>query len=158
MATVPPEDCPANDIRRFVRQLELIGLTSARIRTAQEDYYRAVAQRSRWVKDSLIDIPELAAFESRLQAAWQAMYLIALEAMGECQLEEELRKKGWSLYNSAQTEAPANSGLWVRPQFQASYMTTGSFHVLADKEPPRVGWHPQYVQRLASDAAGGAVA
>jgi len=152
---VPPEDCPANDVRRFVRQLELIGIKTDRIRAAQEDFYRAVAQRSRWVKDSLIDLPELAAFETRLHVAWKAMFDLMVEALSDCRLEDEQRKQGWNLYNWAQTQAPANCGLWVRPQFQASYMTTGSFHILADKDPPRIGWHPDHTNRLSTNTPQG---
>lgn len=154
-ADVPPQECPETDGRRFVQQLNLIGIARARIRAAQEDYYRAESQRSRWVRDRLIDLPELSLFESRLQEAWRNMYLVAVEAVGEDAADDVLRQSGRELYNWSQTQAPANSALWVRPQFQAAYMTTGSFHVLADKDPPRVGWHPNFTERLApADGTG----
>nr|MDQ3331692.1 hypothetical protein [Planctomycetota bacterium] len=116
---------------------------------AQEDYYKAAAQRSRWIKDNLVDLDELPGFEKRLKDGWEPLFEIMIEGLADGCGEAELAKCGVDLYNWSQATAPHLSGLWVRPQFQAGYMTKGSFHMLAD-DPPRLGWHPHYAQRLAS--------
>jgi hypothetical protein len=146
--SLPPEATPSDDDRTFIRQLLLIGLTKHRLRIAQEDHYRAFSQRSRWVKDNLIGMDDLLNFESRLVDSWQLKFHIMKDAVVAGIDELLLARHGLNLYQWVETEAPSQSALWVRPQFQSPYMTRGSFHILA--ELLRVGWHPDFESRLAS--------
>lgn len=54
-----------NDDRLFVRQLREIGISSARIRNAILDYYRAFEQRSAWAREHLLVSGELEDYEDR---------------------------------------------------------------------------------------------
>lgn len=145
---VPAAATPDDDDRLFVRQLFLIGLTSGRVRGAQQDHYRAFTQRSRWIKGDLIDVEELSRYETRLKDNWNVLFQIMVDEVVDGCADEELKKLGLRMFNWAQTEAPKDASLFVRPQFQSAYMTRGSYHMLADCEPPCVGWHPHYVELL----------
>jgi hypothetical protein len=145
---LPPEATPNEDDRMFILQLLLIGLTQQRLRIAQEDHYRAFSQRSRWVKDNLIGMDDLSNFESRLVDSWKLKFLIMKDAVEVGCDDPRLARHGLNLYQWVETEAPSQSALWVRPQFQSPYMTRGSFHILA--ELLRVGWHPEYESRFVA--------
>jgi hypothetical protein len=118
-----------------------------RIRTAQEDHYRAFAQRSRWIRDNLVDLAEVGKFEVRLVDEWRHKCEIICEGISRDIDETGLVAAGRSLYDWTQEHAPANAALFIRPQFPASYMVRGSYHMLADKL--RVGWHPHYQARFS---------
>jgi len=147
-APIPTEVVRHDDERIFIRQLHLVQVMTNRIRTAQEDHYRAFAQRSRWVRDNLIDLDEVSKFETRLREEWKHRYEIMQEAISAEVDEPGLANAGRGLYDWTQEHAPANAALFIRPQFPASYMVRGSYHMLADKL--RVGWHPHYRARLAN--------
>lgn len=149
---LPPEATPTQDDRMFVLQLLLIGLTQQRLRIAQEDHYRAFTQRSRWVKDNLIGMDDLSNFESRLVDSWKLKFFIMKDAVEAGSDDVRMARHGLNLYQWVETEAPSQSALWVRPQFQSQYMTRGSFHMLA--ELLRIGWHPEYDSRLSVTSNG----
>jgi hypothetical protein len=146
-AAVPAEATPDTDHRVFVLQLVLIGLSPGRLRIAQEDHYRAFAQRSKWVKDNLVGLDELTNFEARLVDSWRLRFQIMRDGVEQGCDEPRLCRHGLNLFQWVETDAPSQAALWVRPQFQAQYMTRGSYHMLADTL--RVGWHPEYHTRIA---------
>ena len=59
---------------RFVRQLQTVGVGSLRLQFAKRDFYRASAQRSRWVRQSLLFDGEVGRFERRLIEEWQPRF------------------------------------------------------------------------------------
>jgi hypothetical protein len=130
----------------FVRQLNLLALSPERLRYAQEDHYRAFTQRSRWVSQQLLGLDEGMNYEARLIEGWRDHFAIMREGVSANCDEPMLAQHGRELYNWILTVAPAQSNLWVRPEFQAAYMVKGSYHMLA--EMLRVGWHPHYEIRL----------
>jgi len=146
-APIPTEVVRHDDERTFIRQLRLVQVTTNRVRTAQEDHYRAFAQRSRWIRDNLVDLAEVGKFEVRLVDEWRHKCEIVCERISTDADEKGLVSAGKSLYDWTQEHAPANAALFIRPQFHASYMVRGSYHMLADKL--RVGWHPHYEARLS---------
>ncbi len=107
------------------------------------------------VKDNLIGMDDLSNFESRLVDSWRLKFLIMKDAIEDGCGDLQLARHGMNLYQWVETDAPSQSALWVRPQFQSQYMTRGSFHILA--ELLRVGWHPEFEGRLATtpDEANG---
>src|ERR1017187_187604 len=68
-----------NDNRLFVRQLREIGISSARIRNAILDYYRAYEQRSQWARENLLVSGELDDYEDRLVDEWSRYGDVVLE-------------------------------------------------------------------------------
>lgn len=145
---LPAGAVPATDDRPFVRQLHLIQLSLGRLRNAQEDHYRAFTQRSRWLKDKLMALDEVERYEFRLIDGWKERYAILQEAVSSVADEVYLAQQGRHLYDWISTEAASRSELWVRADFRPSYMTRGSYHMLADLL--RVGWHPHFAARLTS--------
>lgn len=147
-APVPESETSDDDQRQFVRQLRLIGISADRLRMAQEDFYRASAQRARWIKETLVGLGELSSYEARLVDGWKQLFVIMLDDVYDGCGDDHLRRCGADLYKWAQTVAPREAHLWVRPQFQAAYMTRGSYHMLTDTDPPRCGWHPHHMGLL----------
>ena len=41
------------------------------------------------------------------------------------------------------------AAIGIRPGVTEPFVVRGSFHMLADEAPPRVGWHPEFHDRLA---------
>ena len=151
-AEIPDGETSPDDDRLFVHQLRLIALRQERIRTAQEDHYRAYSQRSKWVKDTLMNLDEIGTFETRLIDEWKhKREILQDELSGKCDEPKKIGV-GVRLYNWTQETAPGQSSLFIRPLFQSQYMVRGSYHMLADSMvdgKPRVGWHPEYESKLS---------
>ncbi|GAA0263539.1 hypothetical protein GCM10010492_75740 [Saccharothrix mutabilis subsp. mutabilis] len=126
----------------FVRQLGLIGVGENRVRKAVRDYLRAFTQRSRWVNDNLVRAGELGRYERRLVEEWRTRFDIMCEDLGEEAAEDDKRREARAIYRWVEAEArfPIRSGC------DEPFVTTGSFHMLADRH--EVGWHPDFVARL----------
>ena len=71
------------DDRLFVRQLRDIGISSARIRIAILDYYRAYEQRSAWTRENLLVSDELEDYEDRLEDEWARFRDVVFEDLDE---------------------------------------------------------------------------
>ena len=56
VADPPGGTDPEGDMRVFVHQLRIIAANNDRIRFAITDFYRAFAQRSRWLRDDLVQV------------------------------------------------------------------------------------------------------
>jgi hypothetical protein len=150
-ADVPETKRPDEDARVFIKQLRLVRLTVPRIRTAQEDHYKAFAQRSQWVRDNLVDMDEIGTFEVRLTDEWKHKFEMMAEGLANPCDDGECAGSGLALYNWTQDGAPANVALFIRPGFSAGYLIRGSYHMLADVL--RVGWHPHYRRHLMNGEA-----
>jgi len=127
----------------FVRQLELISAGKRRIAAAVRDYYRAFEQRSRWLRDDLVLVGDLSKYERRLIQEWELVF----EGMGD--------DLGQSAAEDAKKEAARQVLKWaervslpIRPQVTEPFVTRGSLHMLADET--RIGWHPDFLDRLSS--------
>lgn len=128
--------------RVFVHQLRLIQISNARVVRAIRDYYRAFAQRSRWVREELVGVGDLDRYERRLKDAWESRFLGIRDEMGESAAEEEMRRLACQLYKWVETEDLPS----IRSQCQDGFVARGSFHILADHL--KVGWHPEFEVRL----------
>lgn len=134
-------DVPEND-RRFIRQLELISLTSIRIQSAISDYYRAFHQRHKWVTDRLIVNTELSNYEDRLFREWQEHYQRMVED-GIPEDDAGCTKCGRKLFNDLQ-----DLNINIRDRFSEAFLMRGSYHMLANREQPPLGWHPKFTEKL----------
>lgn len=140
------------DQRRFIRQLELISLHSGRIQSAISDYYRAFHQRHKWVTDRLIVNTELSDYEDRLFREWKDHFQ-RMEEDGIPENDEGCVKCGRMLFNKVQ-----DMNINIRDRFSEAFLMRGSYHILANREDPPLGWHPKFVaklQELASRAVEG---
>ena len=138
-----------NDDRLFVRQLREIGISSARIRNAILDYYRAYEQRSAWAREHLLVSGELEEYEDRLEDEWSRYRDVVFEKLDQESAESVLREAGQRLYQWADLESGNISSLRIRERVTEPYVVRGCFHILANIMPlPRIYWHPLFLKRL----------
>jgi len=139
----PPD--PEGDNRQFVAQLHAIALASKRIKKAILDYYRAFEQRSRWVREKLVVDDELELYEAKLVDEWER-YCLTLSDTPDYSTagEEDLRLIGKEVYRWMEQTADFK----IRPNVTEEYIMRGSYHMLADRQNPRVWWHPKFLDRL----------
>lgn len=138
-----------NDPRTFVVQLREIGISSARIRNAILDYYRAFEQRSEWARENLLVSGEIEDYEDRLVDEWSRYRDVVFEEVDESSAEDVLLRAGRELYTWADQQSGNYDSLRIRARVTEPYVTRGSFHILADTVPePRVYWHPRFLDRL----------
>jgi hypothetical protein len=128
--------------RLFVQQLRLIDIRDRRIFIAIRDYYRAFEQRSRWIREELLQVGELDRYETRLLEEWEIHFEHLCDQIGDKATEEEKKKLARDFYYWIETgDLPQ-----IRPQVNESSMARGSYHILSDDKA--VGWHPEFKQRL----------
>jgi len=133
----------AHENSTFVRQLDLIKAGKRRIAAAIRDYYRAFEQRSRWLRDDLVVGIDLHKYEKRITEEWELVFEAMRDNLGEAAAE------------AAQEEAARSMLAWaerttipIRPSVTEPFVTRGSLHMLSDEV--RIGWHPDFRDRLAS--------
>ncbi len=130
-----------NSNKIFLEQLNLIELSNPRIMKAVEDYRKAFAQRSKWLKEKLIYVNDLGEYEKRLIDEWERSYYEILEEINEMTLDSEKVKTGRELYKKVQ-----DWNINIKKKVEAPFIMRGSYHILADKK--NVGWHVDFLNRL----------
>ena len=148
----PPAGVNADaDERLFVLQLRDLQVNVRRIESAIVDYYRAFEQRSKWVREELLLDEELSQYETRLVSEWSKVSLALQDELpDEEKLEEKLRQCGLRIYRWMELEAKVP----IRARVTEPYVLRGSYHILANDNPPRVWWHPTFLDRLQSILSG----
>lgn len=140
----PPNGVNANEDQRiFVSQLRLIAAGNRTIEYAIRDYYRAFEQRAKWVREDLLLDSELEKYESRLVEEWDRYHGRVCENLSSPAKEEDKVQAGKKVYEWSQ-----EAELFIRPKCKEPYVGRGSLHMLANDR--RVGWHPEFVERLKS--------
>ncbi|KIX13649.1 ABC-three component system protein [Dethiosulfatarculus sandiegensis] len=137
---------PDSDERYFVKQLRAIGLRSDRLRRAILDYYRAFEQRGAWLREEVTLSGELEQYDDRLVDEWSRLREIVFEELDDSTPEDLLQMTGRKLINQLSTMG--NPNLRVRKGVTATFVTMGSYHMLANEETPRVHWHPRFNERM----------
>ncbi len=132
----------AHSSSRFVRQLELIRATQERIRIAILDYYRAFEQRSRWVREDLLLLDDVSRYERALVDEWNICFERIKNELGADAAEEGKCAAARQVLSWAETAV-----IPLR-RVTTPFVTRGSLHMLADEI--RIGWHPDFRDRLAS--------
>ncbi|MGG0935498.1 ABC-three component system protein [Brevibacillus centrosporus] len=140
----PPQAKLGEDKRPFVQHLQVISLSNPRIDHAIRDFYRASKQRSRWVKDELVSITELYNYDRLLKEAWEELFAIVNEDLAEDAHESLLQENGKTLY----TQIIQIRHLNIRRDCTEPYVMKGSFHILANKIPIELGWHPYFFDKI----------
>lgn len=135
----------SQDDRRFVLQLKEIAIHNKRIEKAILDYYKAFEQRSKWLREELVMGDEIEKYEKKLIDEWERYFLMLQEEISEDEENEsELKKIGRNIYNWMEQQADIR----IRSKVTEPYVMRGSYHMLADQNPPRVNWHPMFLERL----------
>jgi hypothetical protein len=121
----------------FVRQLNAVGLGSARIEYAKRDYYRAFTQRSQWARQNLLFDGEVSKFEQMLVEEWEPRFQAMCEELNTTADEAAVRAAGRNLYGWVETDARFPFRTMTK-----RFLNVGSYHMLA--ESSRLGWHRNY--------------
>ncbi len=155
--SVTDEHIQFYDGARFVIQLDLIDYASNALRTAIIDYHRAITQETEWLSDSLLDVQELRTFEDELRFEWTREFEtmvqdLELDALSPEDAEAVKRKAGRGLLNYLLRSTAVS----VRKHYHEGFYARGKRHELAghDDGAQRIGWHPDFVERLEALATG----
>lgn len=134
----------------FVRQIELSKADIMRVTGAIRDYYKAFEQRSRWLREELVFVGEIRRYERRLVEEWEIAFASVKDEIGENATTAAKERAAREVLHWAE-----QSVIPIRPRVTEPFVTRGSLHMLADEQ--RVGWHPEFRDRLAEllAAAGG---
>jgi hypothetical protein len=124
----------------FIRQLKMVMASSEALDLAVRHYYRAFAQRGRWVRD-LEDLDDdLTAYERRLCDEWEIAHVALRSRLGSD--EDERCRAGLDLAHSlGGTVSTRLRGL------DEPVLCRGTLHGLADGL--RIGWHPDFRDRVS---------
>lgn len=135
------------DNRRFVKQLKLISIGRETLKNAISDYYRAFEQRSKWVREDLLNPHEEEHYESRLHDDWKAKFDLMKEDLNS-ELEEELTKEGRKFYTSYYIKSMPQ--VYIREKVTDGFLIRGSCHMLSDDafSKNKIGWHPNFENQL----------
>ncbi|GHU09079.1 hypothetical protein AGMMS50225_09010 [Betaproteobacteria bacterium] len=133
----------AHEDYQFVYQLKLIDVGKKRAAAAIRDFYRAFEQRSRWLREDLLLIGDLSRYERKLVEEWELVFEATKDEIETTAAEAEKRKVARSILAWAE-----RATIPIRPGVTEPFVVRGSFHMLADEKPPRVGWHPDFLDRL----------
>jgi hypothetical protein len=140
---VSEEEVATSGDKQYVMQLKTIAVNTRTVRKAILDYHKAYHQRHLWSKDGLILPNELQKFERRLVDEWER-YCDLNHAKIDTADPTQLIKVGQAVLRWAEQECD----LRIRAKVEAPYIRRGSFHMLADRSPPAVYWHPMFDQLM----------
>jgi ABC-3C protein len=126
----------------FVEQIRWVAHTSVMLQHAMVDYYRAYAQRARWIDRDLIGVSELETFEENLVDEWDRAYQSMLVKLGAGAEEAAKQQAGHELLQAVSNQTVVK----VRERFNDPFFMRGQLHGFSDVG--RVGWHPDFEQKL----------
>lgn len=142
---VGDDDVTAHSDRQYVRQLEAIKASSKTIRKAILDHHRAYNQRHRWLKDGLIFSGELDRYEVLLRDEWERFFEHNCNDLDSSNTDA-LIAAGRKVLRWAELDC----ALRIRPRVDADFVRRGCFHILADRSPPEIYWHPNFLAEMQS--------
>ena len=94
------------------------------------------------VREDLWPVGDLTRYEKQLVEAWERRFEVMRRRLGADASEDSKKQAAQAVYEWVELEA----SIPIRPQCTYSFVTRGSFHLLADEL--KVGWHPDFADRL----------
>jgi len=128
--------------KTFVKQLDVVGINSKLINHAISDYHRAFSQKSKWLRDGLINPTDEMQYDEKLVDDWERKFAI-LEDVSITD-DEIKRAEGKKFYESHYVKSQPS--IHIKERFKEQYMITGSCQILSDKK--KVGWHPDFKTKI----------
>jgi len=143
---VKREDFPESVVEelvdaQFIHQLLWVG-AGRQLNKAMVDYYRAYQQTILWLEDDLVNIDELAQFESDLADEWSREFDWMLEEIEEDASEFQQQKAGRILLRKMLDQTLYR----IRERYDDAFFSRGKHHELADRG--LIGWHPDFEERI----------
>ncbi len=127
----------------FIKQLQLINISSRMENTAISDYYRAFNQKSKWLRENLLNPQEEIDYDNRLIDDWDRKFDLLLDD-SETVSDDEKKIKGNKFYKKFYIETKPR--VFIRERFEETYLIIGSCHMLANRL--KIGWHPNFENLL----------
>jgi hypothetical protein len=124
--------------KQFVKQLNSVGINSKLINHAISDYHRAFSQKSKWIREGLINPTDEMQYDEKLIDDWSRKFAILDDVAGKD--DKTKIAEGKSFYESHYVKSPPS--IHIKERFKEQYMVTGSCQILSDKK--KVGWHPDF--------------
>ncbi|UKB77366.1 ABC-three component system protein [Chryseobacterium sp. MEBOG07] len=126
---------------RFVKQLELVEVNPRSINHAISDYHRTFSQKSKWLREGLINPSDDIIYENKLKEDWDKKFSIIINPTDD---EETQKRVGKTFYESHYvSQCPQ---IFIKDRFRENYMITGSCHMISDKK--EIGWHPNFENKI----------
>jgi hypothetical protein len=125
-------------------QLQLVNCTSAEIRSAQRDEWKARSQRHKWMNERADMAVRVHRYDEYLVQEWDDRHGPMAEQHQSAQ-EGEKQAAGLELFRWSFKKAHNEIDPFAR-NWSASYYVSGTYQVLAVEKI--VGWHPDYVTLL----------
>lgn len=123
----------------FVKQLELVKLNNSLKNHAISDYYRAFSQKSKWLREGLIQALDEVKYDEQLSDDWCKKFALLSDEIPN-ETDEAKSERGQNFYKRFYVET--HPQIHIKERFKESYMVTGSCQMLSDKK--RLGWHPEF--------------
>jgi hypothetical protein len=132
--------------RIFVKQLEAIGVNKKLINHAISDYHRAFSQKSKWMREGLINALDEIQYDAKLFEDWERKFAI----LEDCIAGDDALKKneGKKFYESHYVSS--SPSIHIKERFREQYMVTGSCQIISDKK--KIGWHPDFQTLIEYDS------
>lgn len=130
------------DTRLFIQQLRWVAATDDLLTVAIDEYHRAFANRSRWLRLGLLRPGELDEYEEKLVTEWRRHHAFMRAELASEASEVDHQRAGRKLWQ----QVSDSSTVQIRARFHEQTLTRGTYHDLADRQ--RVGWHPLFEERI----------
>lgn len=138
------ETIAAEQVRTYVRQLELIEYSEEDVMEAINNFLRASAERAAWSEAGIVHDDSFDEYEEGLVAYWKnkrAVQRVIHKSLSGVE-------RGQLLLADCAVHQQKLQGLEV-----PTFFTPGSFHALAEEKT--VGWHPDYETLLGAGGRDG---
>src|ERR1035437_1220635 len=123
----------------FVKQLEAIGANQKMVNCGISDYHRAFSQKSRWLRDGLIEPLDEIEYHNKLREDWERKFAIISDSP-QLDGSEVQKNRGKAFYVTHYVDKCPD--IHIKSRFKEQYMVTGCCHDLANSK--KIGWHPDF--------------
>ncbi|WP_222193296.1 ABC-three component system protein [Modestobacter italicus] len=155
---IPEEPITRADDARFVDQMRLVSYPQDNLRRAVIDYYRAIAQETQWLDDSLLELNELSRFEANLRDEWARAFSDMLDdvtgGVGEYDpstIDEATKVRAGKVLLRQLLDS---TSVTIRRHYDDPFFARGKRHELANRSGHvGIGWHPDFASRLQAVVA-----
>ncbi|MFG2440950.1 ABC-three component system protein [Streptomyces sp. NPDC048508] len=134
--------------RCFVHQLRWVNLGRPELEKAMMDYYRAYNQAIAWADNDLIGLDDLPRYQADLVDEWERLFARMVRRLPATASEQDRQDAGeellWQVLDGVTVR--------IRDQYDQVFFHRGQHHCLADEG--RVGWHPEFLQRVQGLTVG----
>jgi hypothetical protein len=151
LSSVTDDHIRLYDEARFVHQLDLVNYSGRALRSAIVDYHRAITQETEWLSNSLLQVHELRNFEDELRFEWEREFSVMVEDLELDSLSPEDAEATKIKAGRTLLRYLLNStAVAIRTYYNEGFYGRGKRHELAghDDAARRIGWHPDFVDRL----------